>query len=84
MASANVGNDLNWLPFREIRRQTPLWVRQRPEPVPFDLENPLWMGERVTDTTERHGLELREGHFGQYNGSSATSFRRYHVAVSPD
>jgi hypothetical protein len=32
-------------------------VDERPEPVPFDLNNPFSMGKRVTGTTERHGLE---------------------------
>ncbi len=41
-------------------------VDERPEPVPFDLENPFWMGKRVTGTTERHGLELREANLQQY------------------
>ena len=37
-------------------------VRQRPESIPLDLVQPLWMGKRLTGTAKGHGLELREGH----------------------
>jgi hypothetical protein len=39
---------------------------ERPQPIPLDLENPLWMGKPLPDSGKRHGLELREGHLQQY------------------
>jgi len=33
------------------------------------------MAKRITGTTERHGLELREGHWGQYSGSTVAAWR---------
>jgi hypothetical protein len=37
-------------------------IKQRPEPVPLDLVNPVWMREWRTGAAEGHGLKMREGH----------------------
>jgi hypothetical protein len=35
--------------------------------MPLDLEEPIGMGKRLAGATERHGLEMREGHSIQYS-----------------
>jgi hypothetical protein len=42
-------------------------VRQRPETVPLDLEQTLWMDKGLSGATKGHGLERWEGHSYQYS-----------------
>jgi len=37
-------------------------MHQRPEAIPLDLENPVWIGKRLASAAKGHWLELREGH----------------------
>src|ERR1022692_4705073 len=39
-----------------------LYSNQRPEAVPLDLEEPIGTAERSGSATERHRLEMQEGH----------------------
>jgi hypothetical protein len=45
----------------------PIRVQQCTKAVPFDLKNPIWMGKRLRQPTERHWLKLRQRHWIQYS-----------------
>ncbi len=72
--SFNTPRDLNSLSLRgEKSALSVVDSNQRTEAVPLDLEEPIRMAERSGSATERHGLEMREGHWiGIKDGNDRT------------
>jgi hypothetical protein len=78
---------LSWTPLKRLpfSRNEPdarlIGIQQRPESIPFDLEQPIRMGERVAQATERHGLKLRQGHSATIKKNATRSRGLWHSAL---
>ena len=65
---AQAGEGLEHISVAEDESHTVFIGKQQcPKSVPFKLKNPVWMGKRLSDSTEGYGLELRKGHRIQYS-----------------
>lgn len=77
ITSFKTEKDLNSFPLREMSLQlSVLDLSQRAKAVPFDLKKPIGMAEGSASATERHSLEMREGHSLYYKGSKSSKRNR--------
>lgn len=73
ITSFRTEKDLNSFPLREMSLQlSVLDLSQRAKAVPFGLKKPIGMAEGSASATERHSLEMREGHSLYYKGSKSS------------